>query len=47
VEYLKLLSRKRPLFYDDPETRLREFKAAFGDDLEKLDAELVRSVTRS
>ena len=47
VEYLKLLSQKRPLFYDDAETRLREFKAAFGDDLEKLDAELVRSATRS
>jgi hypothetical protein len=46
VEYLKRLSEKKPLFYDDPETRLAEFKQAFGDDLQKLDAEMVRAMSR-
>jgi len=46
VEYLKLLSKKKPLFWDDAEARLREFKQAFGDDLEKLDRDFVRSMTR-
>ena len=46
VEYLKLLSQKKPLFYDDAETRLREFKQVFGDDPEKLDTEFVRNLTR-
>jgi len=45
VAYLKSLSEKRPLLYDDPETRVREFEAAFGD-LETLDAEFVRYVQR-
>ncbi len=46
VEYLKLLSQKKPLFYDDAETRLGEFKQAFGEDLRKLDAEMVRAMSR-
>lgn len=46
VEYLELLAAKKPLFWDDPETRLAEFKQVFGDDLEDLDAELVRTMTR-
>jgi hypothetical protein len=46
VEYLKRLSAKKPLFYDDAETRLAEFKQAFGEDLDRLDAELVRAMTR-
>jgi hypothetical protein len=44
VEYLEMLSRKKPLFWDDAETRLAEFKTAFGDDLEKLDHEFVRYI---
>ena len=46
VEYLKLLSAKKPLLWDDPETRLAEFKQAFGEDLQKLDTELVRTMAR-
>ena len=46
VEYLKLLSQKKPLFYDEAETRLAEFKQAFGEDLRKLDAEMVRAMSR-
>ena len=44
VQYLQVLSEKEPLFTDTPETRLAEFKAAFGDDLERIDVELLRKV---
>jgi len=46
VEYLRRLSKKKPLFWDDGEARLGEFKQAFGNDLEKLDADFVRTMTR-
>jgi len=46
VEYLRRMSQKRPLFWDDAETRLREFQEAFGDDLQKLDAEMARRMKR-
>jgi len=46
VEYLKLLAAKQPLLWDDPETRLAEFKQVFGEDLQKLDTELVRTMAR-
>jgi hypothetical protein len=44
VEYLDSLSEKKPLFYDNEETRLQEFKEAFGEDLKKLDSQFVRFV---
>jgi hypothetical protein len=44
--YLKMLSAKSPLIWDKPETRLKEFKEAFGDDLAQLDAEFVRYMNR-
>ncbi len=47
VEYLKLLSQKKPFIWDDPETRLGEFKQVFGEDLEALDRELVRYMLRA
>ncbi len=47
VDYLKTLSRKKPMVWDSPDTRLAEFKAAFGDDLKKLDADFVRFMNRS
>lgn len=40
--YLKVLAAKPPVVYDDPETRLDEFRAAFGSDLGKFDAEFQR-----
>lgn len=46
VAYLRLLSRKKPLLWDDPATRLDEFKQAFGPDLDRLDAEFVRYMKR-
>ena len=43
--YLKTLSAKPPLVWDEPEERLNEFVAAFGD-LEELDADFLRLVNR-
>ena len=40
VAYLKMLSKKEPLIWDEPAERLNEFKAAFGD-VDKLDAEFL------
>ena len=45
-ELIKALSAKKPVEWDDPETRLREFQQAFGEDLRKLDAELTRYMQR-
>jgi len=42
VAYLRTLSAKKPLIQDDAATRLEEFKQAFGDDLAKLDQEMLR-----
>ena len=44
VEYTKTLSQKSPLVWDEPGTRIKEFRAAFGDDLTKLDAEFIKHV---
>lgn len=41
VAYLQALSKKGALVWDEPEERLEEFKAAFGE-LEKLDSEFAR-----
>lgn len=46
ANYLQTLSGKEPLARDNPATRLDEFRAAFGPDLSKLDAEFVRYITR-
>lgn len=45
VAYLKTLSRKRALVWDDPETRLKEFQEAFGD-LNRLEADFLRFMDR-
>ncbi len=42
VAYVRSLSSKKPLIQDDAATRLEEFKQAFGDDLGKLDQEMIR-----
>lgn len=41
-EYVKNLSEKGPLRYDQPDERLAQFRAAFGDDFDKLDVEFLR-----
>lgn len=46
VAYIKALSEKRPLLWDEPETRLEEFRAAFGEDLRKLDTDFVRQMNK-
>jgi hypothetical protein len=46
VAYLKQLSQKSPMVWDDPATRLAQFKQCFGDDLEKLNAEFIRYMQR-
>jgi len=40
--YLKSLSQKKPLLYDDPQERIEQFKRFFGEDLEQLNAEFLR-----
>ncbi len=46
VEYLKMLSQKKPLVWDEPEKRIRELKAAFGEDLQRLDTEFLRYMSQ-
>ena len=40
--YLQVLSHKKELLWDDPQARLKQFQAAFGDDLGQLDADFLR-----
>jgi hypothetical protein len=42
VAYLQMLGKKNPLVEDTPDERLKEFQAAFGEDLAKLDAAFVK-----
>ncbi len=44
VEYLQMLSAKKPQRWDTAEGRLAQFKEAFGEDLEKLDREFIRYI---
>ncbi len=46
VAYLQLLSQKQPSVFDEPAERLAQFKAFFGPDLQKLDAEFVEYIRR-
>lgn len=46
LAYLEQLSTKKPLVWDKPTDRLQEFRAAFGDDLEALDADFVRQMQK-
>ncbi|MCP4308945.1 MAG: DUF1570 domain-containing protein [bacterium] len=45
IEYLKMLSEKKPLMDDEPEDRLEQFRRAFGD-IQRLDAEFLRYILR-
>jgi hypothetical protein len=45
VEYLRILSTKKPLLHDTPEKRLDEFQKAFGD-IKKLDVDFLRYMGR-
>lgn len=46
LDYLAGLARKKPLLYDLPEQRLAEFRAAFGEDLTRLDADFLRFMSK-
>ncbi|HEX3724861.1 MAG TPA: DUF1570 domain-containing protein, partial [Pirellulales bacterium] len=46
VAYLQMLSGKKQLLWDDPNTRLQEFQAVFGDNLEQMDADFVRQIQK-
>ncbi len=45
--YLKSLAAKKPLRYGTEQQRLAEFKAAFGDDLSKLERDWLRFMNRA
>lgn len=42
VDYLKKISTKKVLTWDKPADRLRDFREAFGDDLQELDREFLK-----
>jgi hypothetical protein len=46
VAYLQLLSDKKPLLFDKPQTRLQQFTQVFGD-LKSLDTEFVRYMAKA
>jgi len=45
IAYLRMLSQKKPLLRDSPETRLNEFQQSFGN-IKKLDTEFLRYMGR-
>ncbi len=45
-KYLQMLAQKKPLVWDDPVVRLKEFHAAFGPDLKKIDLEFVKQMSK-
>lgn len=46
LEYLNRMAQKPPLIWDEPEQRLKEFRAAFGEDLKEVDRQFLRYVAR-
>lgn len=46
LAYIKQLAEKPPLVWDEPEERMKEFQAAFGGDLERLDADFLRQMQK-
>ncbi len=46
LAYLKQLADKPPLVWDEPRTRLKEFRAALGDNLDHLDHDFLRQMQR-
>jgi len=42
IKYLQTLAEKGPLVWDQPETRLQEFRRAFGVGMTELDADFLR-----
>jgi len=46
TEYLHRVSQKKPLLWNSPDERLKDFRAVFGGDLRKLDQEFLRYFAR-
>ncbi|MBI3838648.1 MAG: DUF1570 domain-containing protein [Planctomycetia bacterium] len=46
LAYLQMLSEKQQMLWDDPQSRLKEFQAAFGDNLGQLDADFLRQMQK-
>lgn len=46
VSYLQTMAAKQPLVFDSPDERLKEFKAAFGQDLAALETDFLRYIER-
>ena len=46
TSYLQMFSAKRRLVWDDPETRLAEFRSHFGPDLEALQTDFLKRMGR-
>ena len=46
VAYLKMLAAKKPLIWDEPERRLKDFQAAFGENLEHFDRDFLRQIQK-
>ena len=46
LDYLARVAKKRPFLWERPENRMEDFRAAFGDDLEKLDRDFLRFMER-
>jgi hypothetical protein len=44
--YLQMLAKKPRFVWDTPEQRIKEFKAAFGQDLKRLDADFLRATRK-
>lgn len=46
VQYLQTLSQKSPQFWDTPEVRWKDFRGAFGPDLNRLEADFQRFLAK-
>ena len=46
LAYLQMLGEKAQLLWDDPQTRLQDFQAAFGENLGQLDADFLRQLQK-
>ncbi len=45
VNYLRMLSAKKPLMMDSPQERIQQFEQHFGD-LKQLDGEFIRAMSK-
>ena len=46
LAYIKQLAEKQQLLWDEPATRVKEFQAAFGADIDRFDAQFLKQMQR-